>query len=365
MKLLVHLARLFVAATFLFSGFVKLVDPLGSAYKFEEYFSAGVLNIEFLMPYALPFSILLIIAEIMLGVMLLLGFKPKFTVYSLFVITVLFLFLTWYSAYYNKVTDCGCFGDAITLTPWETFYKNIILIVLIVFLLLKVALIKPYLSETPTKWLTFLSLVVFLFISYYVLVHLPIVDFRAYAIGTNILQDMETPEGAKKDVYEDTWIYEVNGEVQEYSTDEKPWELEGATFVDRKTKLLEKGYEPPIHDFTMEQGDRDRTEELMQKDKLMLVVMYNISKSDEQGLEHVKEIATKASQAGYDVFGFSASPASDFESLKKQYEFEFDQLFCDETTLKTVIRANPGIVLIHKGVIVGKYNANDADAINF
>ena len=124
MKFITHIVRVIVAATFIFSGFVKLIDPLGSAYKFQEYFGADVLNIEFLIPYALPFSIILILAEIVLGVKLLVGFKPKITVWSLFVIILIFLFLTWYSAYYDKVTDCGCFGDAITLTPWETFYKN-------------------------------------------------------------------------------------------------------------------------------------------------------------------------------------------------------------------------------------------------
>ena len=108
LKLLVHLSRLFVGVMFIFSGFVKLVDPIGSQYKFEEYFGESVLNLEFLIPYALPFSIVLIIIEIMLGVSLLLGFKPKSTVGSLFALTTLFLFLTWYSAYYNKVTDCGC-----------------------------------------------------------------------------------------------------------------------------------------------------------------------------------------------------------------------------------------------------------------
>ena len=126
MKIVTFIARLLVAATFIFSGFVKLVDPLGSAYKFVDYFSADVLNLEFLIPYALPFSILLIVTEIMLGVMLLIGFKSKFTAWSLFLMTLLFLFLTWYSAYYDKVTDCGCFGDAIKLTPWETFNKNVI-----------------------------------------------------------------------------------------------------------------------------------------------------------------------------------------------------------------------------------------------
>ena len=359
LNILIQFARIVVAATFIFSGFVKLVDPLGSAYKFEEYFSAGVLNMEFLIPYALPFSILLILAEIMLGVLLLIGFKPKLTIWSLFGLTSIFLFLTWYSAYYNKVTDCGCFGDAITLTPWETFYKNIVLIALIVVLLLKTKKIKRIFSKTISNWITFLSLFIFLYITYHVLVHLPIIDFRAYAIGNNIPEGMVTPVDAKKDVYEDTWIYNVNGEDLEFETEEKPWEIDGATFVDRRTKLIEKGYEPPIHDFTMEKDGVDLTEELMKKEKLLLVVMYNISKSDEKGLAALKDITTEALQEGYDVYGFSASSAVDFEKVKKKYNFEFEQLFCDETTIKTMIRANPGIMTINKGTIKGKWNAND------
>ncbi|MDJ0644710.1 MAG: DoxX family protein [Flavobacteriaceae bacterium] len=363
MNILVQIARVFIAATFIFSGFVKLVDPLGSAYKFEEYFSTGVLNMEFLIPYALPFSILLILAEIMLGVMLLIGFKPRFTVWSLFGLTLIFLFLTWYSAYYNKVTDCGCFGDAITLTPWETFYKNILLIALIILLLIKIEVIKPIFGKTAIKWITFLSLFAFLYITYHVLVHLPIIDFRAYAIGKNIPEGMTIPAGAKKDVYKDTWIYNVNGSDQEFTTEEKPWEIEGATFVDRKTKLIEKGYEPPIHDFTMEKDGEDLTKQLMQKEKLLLVVMYNISKSDKKGLEAMKEFTTRALQEGYDVYGFSASSAADFEQVKKEYDFEFEQLFCDETTLKTIIRANPGIITLNKGTITGKWNANDIQKV--
>ncbi len=363
MKILVQIARVFVAITFIFSGFVKLVDPLGSQYKFEEYFGADVLNLEFLIPYALPFSIILIIAEILLGVMLLIGFKPKLTVWSLCILTLVFLFLTWYSAYYNKVTDCGCFGDAITLTPWETFYKNILLIILIVLLVLKVDLIKPIFSAKLTKVITFASLFIFLFITYYVLSHLPILDFRAYAIGKNIPEGMIMPEGAKKDVYKDIWVYNINGEDQEFSTEEKPWEIEGATFVDRKTTLIEKGYEPPIHDFTMEKDGEDLTEQLMQKEKLMLVVMYNLAKSDVKGLKKVKEITTEAMQQGYDVYGFTASTKEDFDQIKKEYDYDFDQLFCDETAIKTVIRANPGIVTLSKGTITGKWNANDADKV--
>lgn len=365
MKFLTHLARILVAVTFIFSGFVKLVDPLGSAYKFQEYFGADVLNLEFLIPYALPFSIFLIIAEIILGVKLLVGFKPKLTVWALFIMIIIFLFLTWYSAYYDKVTDCGCFGDAITLTPWETFYKNIVLVVLIVFLLINTKNIKPFFSKNFATWVSFASFFVFLFITYYVLIHLPIIDFRAYAVGKNIPDGMVMPEGAKLAVYEDTWIYNVNGEDKEFTTEEKPWNLEGATFVDRKTKLIEKGYEPPIHDFTMEKDDVDFTDFLMQKEKLMLVVMYNLDKTDKQSLTKVKDISISAMQQGYDVYAFSASNQSDYEIIRKEFDLDFDLLFCDETTLKTIVRANPGIVTISKGTITGKWNANDADKVKY
>ncbi len=363
MKFLTQIARLLVAITFIFSGFVKLVDPLGSAYKFQEYFGADVLNLEFLIPYALPFSILLILAEIMLGILLLVGFKSKFTIWSLLLIILVFLFLTWYSAYYDKVTDCGCFGDAITLTPWETFYKNIVLVVLIILLLFNRTHIKPVFSENLAKWISFASFFAFLFITYYVLIHLPIIDFRAYAVGKNIPEGMVFPEGAKQAVYEDTWTYNVNGEDKEFTTEEKPWNIEGATFVDRKTKLIEKGYEPPIHDFTMEKEDVDFTEFLMQKEKLMLVVMYDLAKVDKKALFKVKDITTNAMQNGYDVYAFSASNQEDFDSIKKEFKLDFDLLFCDETTLKTIVRANPGIVTLNKGTITGKWNANDSDRV--
>jgi len=360
MKFIILIARILVAVTFIFSGFVKLVDPLGSAYKFEEYFSPNVLNLEFLIPFVIPFSILLILAEIMLGVMLLLGYKPKLTTWSLFGITLIFLFLTWYSAYYDKVTDCGCFGDAITLTPWETFYKNIVLLVLILILLIHQTNIKPLLSENGMKWSTFGAFFVFLYLSYHVLQHLPLIDFRPYAVGKNIPEGMIIPEGAKEDVYENTWIYEVNGEEKAYSSEEKPWEIDGANFVDRKTKLIEKGYTPPIHDFSMEKGDEDLTDLLMQKEKLMLIVVYNISKTNMKVMPQVKELTTKALQEGYDVYALTASPVAEFQQLKQAFNLDFESLFCDDITLKTMVRANPGIITLQKGTITGKWNGNDA-----
>ena len=363
MNLLTQIARLLVSVTFIFSGFVKLVDPLGSAYKFEEYFGADVLNLEFLSPYALQFSVLLILAEIMLGVMLLVGYLPKLTVWSLFAISLLFLFLTWYSAYYNKVTDCGCFGDAITLTPWETFYKNVILIVIVVFLVVRVHDIQPLRSEVLAQRISLLFLLVFVGIIIYVLRYLPIIDFRAYAVGKNIPEGMAIPEDAEKPVYEDTWIYNVDGEDRVYSTEEKPWNIEGATFVDRKTRTITEGYVPPIHDFTMERDGEDLTEMLMEEDRLLLVVAYNLSLASDSGLLKIKALSERAQEKGYQVYFFSASTQEDYDKVKAEYGLDFELLFCDETTLKTIVRSNPGIVTLDRGTITGKWSWREIESI--
>ncbi|MCA0930984.1 DoxX family protein [Lutimonas saemankumensis] len=363
MNILTQIIRLLVSVTFIFSGFVKLVDPLGSAYKFEEYFGADVLNLEFLSPFALEFSILLILAEIMLGVMLLVGFKAKLTVWSLFGISLIFLFLTWYSAYYDKVTDCGCFGDAITLTPWETFYKNIILIVLVIYLLIRVYDIQSLFSDIFAKRASLISLVVFVGIIAYVLRYLPIIDFRAYAVGKNIPEGMIIPEDAEKPVFEDTWVYNVDGEDRVFTTEEKPWNIEGATFVDRKTRTLKEGYVPPIHDFTMERDGEDLTEQLMQKEKLMLIVAYNLRKSNEDGLKKIKSLSDRAMEKGFSVYCFSASTLDEYEVIKNKFQLDFDLLFCDETTLKTIVRSNPGIVTLNKGTITGKWSWRQAERV--
>ncbi|WP_299046705.1 BT_3928 family protein [uncultured Polaribacter sp.] len=318
MNIVVQLSRIIVGALFIFSGFVKLVDPIGSQYKFQEYFSESVLNMEFLIPYALPFAILLIVAEILLGVTILIGYKPKITVWSLLILTLIFLFLTWYSAYYNKVTDCGCFGDAIKLTPWETFYKNVILIALIILLVLKVSMIKPVFGGKIPKIITLISLASFLFIIQHVLTHLPIIDFRAYAVGKNIPEGMVFPE---------------DGSI------------------------------PPVHDFMLEDAQADLAPELLQKEKLMLIVIYNLDKSDENGFSAIRETATKALKKGYTVYGVSASFTDDLLEAKEKHNFPFEFLFCDETTLKTMIRANPGVMILNKGTVMQKKNWVDVDEI--
>lgn len=319
-KLLVHLSRIFVGAMFVFSGFVKLVDPIGSQFKFEEYFSEPVLDIEFLIPYALGFSILLILAEIMLGVMLLLGYKSKLTVWSLFLLSLVFLFLTWYSAYYNKVTDCGCFGDAIKLTPWETFWKNVVLIILVILLMIRVKDIKEILPKRATVAFTLVCLLSFSYITYHVLNHLPIIDFRAYAIGKNIPEGMEFPED----------------------------DLEAL---------------PPIQNFVLEDSQNDLTEDILAADKVMLIVVYEIEKASEEGFAGVKKVADQAIQKGYSVFGVTSSFPDDLILIQTKYDLPFDFLFGDPTTLKTMIRANPGIMTLSKGTVTGKWNWTDSDEV--
>lgn len=318
-KLLVHLSRLFVGAMFVFSGFVKLVDPIGSEYKFEEYFSESVLNIEFLAPYALQFSILLILAEIMLGVTLLLGYKAKLTVWSLFILSLVFLFLTWYSAYYNKVTDCGCFGDAIKLTPWETFYKNVILIVLVILLLFRVKDIKEILPKKATAALTLICLLSFSYITYHVLNHLPLIDFRAYAVGKSIPEGMELPED--------------------------PEAL------------------PAIQDFFLEDSQNDLTDDILTGEKIMLIIAYDIKKAKEEGFKDLKRIADDATSKGYTVYGATSSFPDDLILIQNKYDLPFEFLFGDATTLKTMIRANPGIMTLSRGTVTGKWNWTDADDI--
>ncbi|WP_296638464.1 DoxX family protein [Polaribacter sp.] len=318
MKILVQIARVLVGGLFIFSGFVKLVDPIGSQYKFEEYFSEGVLNLEFLIPYALPFAIFLIIAEIVLGFALLVGWKVKFTVNSLKLIILFFLFLTWYSAYYNKVTDCGCFGDAIKLSPWETFWKDVILTILIFFIGFKIKFINRVFVRNNNGFVVFLSLIVSATITWYVLVNLPIIDFRAYAVGKNIPKGME---------------YKNDGSI------------------------------PPIHDFFLEDAQNDLAPEILKMDKVLLIIMPSLEKSDFKAFPNIIETVMQAKQKGYKVYGVSASFADIIELTKKRYKLDFEFLFCDETTLKTMIRANPGIMILNKGTIVTKKNWRNIDEL--
>lgn len=363
-NILTQFSRIFVGLLFIISGLIKLNDPVGFSYKLAEYFSEPVLNMPVFVPFALAIAVFIVIFETVLGVMLLVGFKTRFTVWSLLLMIVFFTFLTFYSAYFNKVTDCGCFGDALKLTPWESFTKDVVLLVFILILFLNMPLIKPFPNRKFANIATGVSILACAFMGYWVLNHLPLKDFRAYKVGTNIPKGMEHPEGAPQAVVEMTFIYKVNGVDKEFGADDLGNLPEGATFVDRKDKVISEGYIPPIHDFTMEKDGSDYKDEFLAEPKMLLFVSYDLALADAEGLEKLKSVYNKAKAKGYKVIGMTASTPDVITKIKAQHQLPFDYYFCDGTTLKTIERANPSIVVLHQGTIAQKLHYNDTDQLN-
>lgn len=362
MKYIVHLSRIFTGILFIISGFIKLNDPLGFSYKLEEYFGADVLNLEFLIPYALGISVIVVVFEVILGVFLLIGYKPKFTIWSLLLMIVFFTFLTFYSAYFDKVKDCGCFGDALKLTPWESFTKDLVLLVLILILFAGLKHIKPIFSKLPTTIIALLGFIASLWFGYHVLMHLPSIDFRAYAVDKNLQEEMSTPENAQKPVTEYTWTFNVDGEAQEFVTNGSYPKVDGE-YVGVETKLIDEGYVPAIQDFSIESEEEDLTDYFLEKEKLVMITMYNVTTGEAEGMVKLKSFTDEAIKKGYTVIGLSSSGPDDKAQIKADYDFNFDIYLCDEKVVKTIVRANPGVIVLNKGTVTQKAHWNDLEDI--
>ncbi|WP_291144771.1 BT_3928 family protein [Flavobacterium sp. UBA7680] len=360
-NIITQFSRLFVGVLFIISGLIKLNDPVGFSYKLAEYFSEPVFNMPFLEPLALGLAIFLVILEVVLGVMLLVGYKAKTTIWALLLLIVSFTFLTFYSAYFDVVKDCGCFGDALHLTPWQSFTKDVVLLFFILILFINQKLVKPLFSNTVTNAITIISVTLSAIMAYWVLNHNPIKDFRPYKVGTNIEKGMEIPEGAPKSVVEMVFIYKVNGVDKEFTEKDLMKIPEGATFVDRKDKVITEGYVPPIHDFTMTKDDSDYKAELLKLPKLLIFVTYDLALSNPDGMKKLAKVAADAKAKGYKVIAMTASGSEEIAKAKKQYNLDVDFYFCDATALKTVERANPSIVVLHNGTVFQKVHYNDVD----
>lgn len=359
MKAIVFISRILVGGLFIFSGLIKLNDPVGFSFKLEDYFAPDVLNLEFLVPYALAIAIFVVIYEVLLGVMVIIGYAKSFTVWSLLLMIVFFTFLTFYSAYFNKVTDCGCFGDAIKLTPWESFIKDVILLVFILILFFGQKYITPLIKSSKLKFIVVGTFLFCVFITYQVLNHLPYIDFRAYKIGNNIQEAMSIPPDAPKAIYEYSWKFNHNGEEKIVKTFGEYPAVEGE-FISVDTKKISDGYIPPILDFTIESRDEIVTDEILNIEKLVMVVVYNVERSNPKGFLNIKKITDEALQKGYTVIGLSASMGRPVENLKKEHDLNFEFYFSDQTVLKTIVRSNPGILELQKGTIKQKLHWNDA-----
>ena len=362
MKIIVPISRIFVGILFIISGFIKLNDPLGFSYKLQEYFSVDVLNLPFLEPYALMLSVFVVVFEVVLGVFLLIGYKPKFTIWSLLLMIVFFTFLTFYSAYFDKVKDCGCFGDALKLTPWESFTKDVVLLVFVLILFVGKSYVAPIFKPLPTTILALLSFIVSLGFGYHVLMHLPSIDFRAYKIGDNLIENMSTPIDAPKAIQEFTWIFNVNGEEKTIVTNGSYPTTEGA-YVSVETKVIDEGFTPSILDFSIESDEEELTNTFLVKEKLIMIVSYNLDTAEKQGLQKLKTLSEKAQAKGYTVIGLSASGGNAITKINATYGLDFEFYLCDEKALKTVVRSNPGVLQLNRGTVQQKVHWNDIEKL--
>ena len=359
MKLLVGFSRILVGVLFIFSGFIKLNDPLGFSYKLQEYFSPEVLGLDVLVPFSLVIAIVLVVFELVVGIMLLIGYLPKFTVWSLLLMIVFFTFLTFYSAYFNKVTDCGCFGDAIPLTPWQSFIKDLILLFFILILFFNRKYITPVFNPISHRWIIFLSFMLSFWFCYHVLMHLPVFDFRAYKIGNNIEELMQVPEDAQKAVYEYEWTFKQNGEEIKVLTDGTYPNQEGE-FIGVETTMIEEGYVPPIQDFQIEVNGENITDEILSAEKLFMVVAYDLAHTEQEGFKAIHDLAEEAEENAYKVVGLTASNEEDQQKIRDKFNLDFEFYQVDKKTLQTMVRANPGIMVLENATITQKKHWFDA-----
>lgn len=359
-KILLLLSRLVIGATFVFSGFVKMIDPVGTSIKFQDYFSA--MHLDFLVPNALLFAILLACIEFLLGVNVLLSLSPRHTSWYVLIIMSFMTLLTLYLAIANPVSDCGCFGDAVKLTNWQTFGKNIVLMVFTIFYFYHRRKI-PYLYHEHFHWLP--SLITFVFgvaVVLHCYFHLPIIDFLPYKLGTNIPKGMEIPEGAPTDVYETTFIYQKGGEKKEFTLQNYPANDTTWHFVEQKSELVKKGYTPPIHDFTI--TDKSTGEEitdivLQDTSYTFLLISPKLEKAVDSHIDQINTVYDYSVDKGYKFYCLTSSTDQDVEGWVNATGAEYPFCVTDETALKTIIRANPGLVLLKNGTIVGKWNSGD------
>lgn len=359
-KVVANACRFLLAAAFILSGFVKAIDPLGFQYKIQDYLSAFGMASWFPSFFPLIAGIVLSAIEFFIGIALFFGIRRTISTSLALMLMILMTPLTFYLALFNPVSDCGCFGDAWVLTNWETFAKNIILL-LAAWVAFKERKKLIRFISFKMEWLISLYTLFFVFaLSFYCLDRLPILDFRPYKVGQNILEGMTIPEGAKPSVYESIFILEKNGEKKEFSLDNYPdstW-----TFVDTRTVLKEQGYEPPIHDFSMLDlaTGEDITEDVLNdRGYTFLLVAHRIEEADDSNIDLINEIYDYSVEHGYRFYCLTSSPEEQIELWKDRSGAEYPFCQMDDITLKTMVRSNPGLMLIQNGTILNKWSDQD------
>lgn len=363
-KILSEIGRVILGGTFVFSGFTKSVDPYGTAYKVADYLKA--FNLSELSFLEMPLSFVLCGFELALGIALLLGIYRKWSSW-LMLLTMCFMTpLTLYLAIANPVSDCGCFGDALVISNWETFYKNVVLILIAIYLAFNHQYISPLFNNRAQKYalvylVTFSSL--FLFFNYY---FDPIIDFRPYKTGVNLAKQMElTPE--MMPIEENTYTYEKDGVQKEFSEDNYPWEDSTWVFVSMESKVIKEGSLPPISDFAIGQlvfddenkqiiEQYDITEDVINNTNYTFIIiapfLKDISSADKEKLE---AIINYSEVNKYQTIMLTASSTDEIIDVRNNYSQHLTIGITDEKVLKTIVRANPSLILLQDGNILAKW----------
>ena len=372
-KALLNFSRIFVGVLFIFSGLIKANDPIGFGYKLQEYFE--VFHMPFLNGMATGIAILLCVFEIVLGALLLFGFWRKQVTTGLLVVIIFFTFLTFVSAVFKVVTSCGCFGDAIPLTPWQSFSKDLVLLAFILYLFKNRNGINPI---TQNKlWQNALFLIVLIsstIFSIYTFSMLPIIDFLPYKVGANLPELMKIPEGAKPDEYsiiynlknKETGETKVMNDKDYLKTEiwkDDNWEIIGQP----DSKLVKKGYQPKIKDLMINDASgTDYTKELLENPYYnLIIVAYNLNETDEEGISKLNAMALNATeQFNIRTVLLTTNSAQEADAFSKRMKLFTEVFYADAVPLKSMVRANPGVLLLKNGTVINKWHHNNVPSFD-
>ncbi|AFL82829.1 putative membrane protein [Belliella baltica DSM 15883] len=345
---ILFIIRFLVGGLFIFSGLIKVNDPVGTAIKLEEYFDVFSYDIapffEYFKGFALEIGVVMVVAEVVLGIMLILGVRLKFTVWALSLMILFFTFLTFYSAYFNKVTDCGCFGDAIKLTPWESFFKDIVLLILIAVLFIFRNKLESN-EQAWAAWTVRVSLVLSVVLAITAIRNLPFIDFRAYKEGVNIPQAMQPSAPLE-------YSYVMTKDGQEFVFDQYPSD-ESYEFVDMKLK--NEDALPKISDFAVWNEEGDFTAEILSGNKAVILVTY-LSKINTAHLQDFDEMVAGLQSSNIEVVFVAASSEEEIQTFLAGRNWEITSYQADATVVKTIMRSNPGLMLLKEGSVLKKYH---------
>lgn len=357
--MLVNACRFLLGATFVFSGFVKAIDPIGTQYKLQDYISA--VGMGGIVPdiVTLLASVALSALEFSLGVFVLFAIRRHLVSKILVAFMAVMTLITVWIALFNPVKDCGCFGEALRLTNVQTLLKNIVLLAASVVVAWRPLRMYRFLSRS-TQWIAINYTILFvLLLSAHCLYHLPLIDFRPYHIGMNIKKGMEIPAGAPQPEFETTFILQKNGVKKEFTLDNYPdssWQ-----FVDSKTVQTKEGYVPPIHDFSIQKADGDDITDsvLTAKGYIFLLVSPHLEQADDSNFGDIDLLYEYCQERKIPFYCLTASTKKDIDHWGDITGAEYPFCFTDETTLKTIIRSNPGLLLLKDGTIIRKWSHND------